>query len=73
MPIPSSHSLGTGKDNFPNLLMADNYLKLISIYKKMERDDKAVKMKGYGEDYLSQSLKHVKTEWALMVRKEFGR
>ena len=57
----------------PNLLSADNYLKLVLIYKKMERDDKALEMKGYGEDYLSQSLKHVKTEWALMVRKEFGR
>ena len=57
----------------PNLLSADNYLKLVLIYKKLERDDKAVEMKGYGDDYLSQSLINVKTEWALKVRKEFGR
>jgi len=55
----------------PNLLSADNYLKLILIYKKLERDDKAVEMKGYGEDYLSQSLKHVKTEWAFQIQKGF--
>jgi len=55
----------------PNLLMADNYLKLVSIYKKMGRDDKAAEMKGYGEDYLSQSLKNVKTEWAFQIKREF--
>lgn len=55
----------------PNLLMADNYLKLVLIYKKMERDDKAIEMKGYGEDYLSQSLKNVKTEWAFQIKKGF--
>lgn len=55
----------------PNLLMADNYLKLVLIFKKMERDDKAIEMKGYGEDYLSQSLKNVKTEWAYQIQKGF--
>lgn len=53
----------------PNLLTADNYLKLVLINKKMERDDKAVEMKGYGQDYLSQSLKSVKTEWASQIKK----
>lgn len=55
----------------PNLLTADNYLKLVLIYKKMERKDRAVEMKGYGEDYLSQSLKNVKTEWAFQIKKGF--
>ncbi len=55
----------------PNLLSADNYLKLVLIYKKMERDDKAVEMKGYGEDYLSRSLINVKTEWAFRIKKGF--
>jgi len=55
----------------PNLLMADNYLKLVLIYKKMEKNDKAAEMKGYGENYLSQSLKNVKTEWAFQIKKGF--
>jgi hypothetical protein len=54
----------------PNLLSADNYLKLANIYKKMGRDDKAVEAKGHGEYYLSESLKDVKTEWGLIF-KEF--
>jgi len=55
----------------PNLLSADNYLKLVLIYKKMEKNDKAAEMKGYGENYLSQSLKNVKTEWAFQIKKGF--
>jgi len=55
----------------PNLLSADNYLKLILIYKKLERDDKAMQMKGYGENYLSRSLINVKTEWAFLIMKGF--
>jgi hypothetical protein len=53
----------------PNLLSADNYLKLANIYKKMGRDDKALEAKGHGEYYLSQSLKSVKTEWGYQVKK----
>jgi hypothetical protein len=55
----------------PNLLSADNYLKLVTLYKKMGRDDKALETKGHGEYYLSQSLKSVKTEWGLNIQKEF--
>ena len=55
----------------PNLLSADNYLKLANIYKKMGREDKALEAKGHGEYYLSQSLKSVKTEWAFNIQKEF--
>ncbi len=53
----------------PNLLMADNYLKLIAAYKKIGKDDEAVKAMEYGRDYLSQSLKNVKTEWAFQIQK----
>lgn len=53
----------------PNLLMTDNYLKLIIIYKKMGRDDKAAEMKEHGKYYLVQSLKNVKTEWAFQIKK----
>jgi hypothetical protein len=55
----------------PNLLTADNDLKLITIYKKMGRGDKAAEAKGDGEYYLSQSLKSVKTAWAFQVKKGF--
>ena len=51
--------------------MADNYLKLITVYKKTGKGDEAVEAKRYGEDYLSQSLKSVKTEWAFQIQKGF--
>ncbi len=56
----------------PNLLMADNDLKLIAIYKKMGKNEQAGEAKRYGEEYLSKSLKSVKTEWAFQIKKEFG-
>jgi hypothetical protein len=55
----------------PNLISADNYLKLATLYEKMRKDDKALEEKGHGEYYLSQSLKSVKTEWAFQIQKEF--
>jgi hypothetical protein len=55
----------------PNLLMADNYLKLITLFQKIGRDDKAIEAKGHGNYYLSQSLKNVKTEWAFQIQKGF--
>ena len=55
----------------PNLLLADNYLKLVITYKNMGKDDKAIAVLGNGKYYLSQSLKEVKTEWAFQVQKEF--
>jgi hypothetical protein len=55
----------------PNLLIADNYLKLTQIFKKTGTDDKAGEAKGHGEYYLSQSLKSVKTEWAFRIQKGF--
>jgi len=55
----------------PNLLMADNYLKLIRAYKKLGKDDDTVKAAENGKYYLFQSLKNVKTEWAFKIEKEF--
>jgi hypothetical protein len=53
----------------PNLLMADNYLKLITVYKKTGKNEQVVEGKRYGEKYLSVSLKSVKTEWAYQIQK----
>ncbi len=55
----------------PNLLMADNYLKLITVYTKTGKNDQAVAAKRQGEEYLSASLKSVKTEWAFQIQKGF--
>ena len=53
----------------PNLLMADNDLKLLTVYKSMRNDDKVAEAKGDGEYYLAESLKTVKTEWAYQIKK----
>jgi hypothetical protein len=55
----------------PNLLTADNYLKLITVYKKIGKNDEALEAERYGKEYLSQSLKSVKTEWAFQIQKGF--
>ncbi len=55
----------------PNLLRADNYLKLITVYRKMGKDDGAAEAERNGKEYLSRSLKSVKTEWALQIKKGF--
>ena len=55
----------------PNLLIADNYLKLITVYKNTRNDNKVAEAKGNGEYYLSISLKSVKTEWAYQIKKGF--
>jgi hypothetical protein len=55
----------------PNLLIADNNLKLITVYKKMGKDDKAAEAKSAGEYSLGESLKSVKTEWAYEIKKGF--
>ena len=53
----------------PNLLIADNGLKLISIYKYMKNDNKVAEAKGDAKHYLAESLKSVKTEWAFQIKK----
>ncbi len=55
----------------PNLLMADNYLKLITIYKKTGKDKDVTEAERNGKEYLSRSLARVKTEWAYQVQKGF--
>ncbi len=55
----------------PTLLVADNYLKLIAIYKNTGKNEQAMEAKRNGEEYLSKSLKSVKTEWAFQLKKEF--
>ncbi len=55
----------------PNLLIADNNLKLITVYKGLRSDDKAARAKNDGEYYLVESLKSVKTEWANQIKKGF--
>jgi hypothetical protein len=55
----------------PNLLIADNNLKLITVYKNMGKDDKVAEAKSAGEYSLAESLKSVKTEWAYEIKKGF--
>jgi hypothetical protein len=55
----------------PNLLIADNDLKLIKVHKALGNDDKAKSAKEDGEYYLTESLKTVKTEWADQIKKGF--
>jgi hypothetical protein len=55
----------------PNLLIADNDLKLVTVYKNLKDDDRAVQAKAEGQLYLTESLKSVKTEWATQVKKGF--
>jgi len=55
----------------PNLLIADNDLKLIAVYKAMKNDNKGAEVKNDGQHYLAESLKSVKTEWAYQIKKGF--
>ncbi len=55
----------------PNLLIADNALKLVSVYKNMRNDNAVAEAKNEGQRYLAESLKSVKTEWANQIKKGF--
>jgi hypothetical protein len=55
----------------PNLLIADNDLKLVAVYKSMKNDKKVAEAQEEGQHYLTQSLKSVKTEWASQIKKRF--
>ena len=55
----------------PNLLIADNDLKLITVYKNLKEGERAVQAKTEGQLYLAESLKSVKTEWAAQIKKGF--
>lgn len=53
----------------PNLLIADNDLKLVAVYNSMKNDDKVAEVRTDGKHYLAESLKSVKTEWAYEIKK----
>ena len=55
----------------PNLLIADNDLKLVTVYKKLGQDAKVAEANTEGLNCLAQSLKSVKTEWAYQIEKGF--
>ena len=55
----------------PNLLIADNDLKLVIVYKNMGNDNKVAESKVDGQNYVAESLKSVKTEWAYQIKKGF--
>jgi hypothetical protein len=55
----------------PNLLIADNDLKLITVYKNTGKDEKVAEAKGNGQHHLAESLKSVRTEWAYQIKKEY--
>jgi hypothetical protein len=55
----------------PNLLMADNQLKLVEIYRRTNRERDIYWAIWQGQQDLSRSLKTAKTEWAFKVKKEF--
>jgi hypothetical protein len=55
----------------PNLLMADNQLKLMEIYSKTKRNEDIYWARRDGKTYLSQSLHSAKTEWGYQLKKDF--
>lgn len=55
----------------PNLLIADNDLKLVTVFKNLKNDKKAAQAKAEGQQYLAESQKSVKTEWAIQIKKGF--
>jgi hypothetical protein len=55
----------------PNLLIADNDLKLVAVYRNLRNNDRATEARAEGQRYLAESLKNVKTEWAYEIKKGF--
>jgi len=55
----------------PNLLIADNALKLAPVYRNLKNPDAATQAIAEGQRYLAESQKSVKTEWAIQIRKGF--
>ena len=53
----------------PNLLIADNDLKLVAVYENMRDDEGVDEAKGDAKRYLAESLKSVKTEWGYEIKK----
>ncbi len=55
----------------PNLLIADNDLKLVAVYENLKNENRASEVKTEEKLYLAESLKSVKTEWAFQIKKGF--
>ena len=55
----------------PNLLIADNTLKLVSVYRNLKNLDMATQAIAEGQRYLAESQKSVKTEWAVQIKTGF--
>ena len=55
---------------FPNLLLADNYLKMGRILREMGRESSAHRQWEKALRYIKKSLKTEPTEWGLSVRQE---
>jgi len=53
----------------PNLLIADNDLKLVAVYRNLKNENRAAEVKKEGQLYVAESLKSVKTEWAHQIKK----
>jgi hypothetical protein len=53
----------------PNLLIADNQLKLMEIYSKTREYEDIYWARRDGRAYLSRSLRSAKTEWGYLLRK----
>ena len=53
----------------PNLLIADNALKLVPVYRNLKNPDIAAQTLAEGQRYLAESEKSVKTEWAIQIKK----
>jgi hypothetical protein len=54
----------------PDLLMADNQLKLMEIYSKTKRNEDIYWARRDGRAYVSRSLRSVKTEWGYRLKKD---
>lgn len=55
----------------PNLLIADNQLKIMEIYAKTKKNEDIYWARRDGWTYLSRSLRSVKTEWGYLLKKNF--
>ncbi len=55
----------------PNLLIADNALKLVPVYRNLKNPDMATQAIAEGQKYLAKSQESVKTEWAIQIKKGF--
>ncbi len=61
---------GTSILFFPNLLVADNHLKMGQILRKMGRESSARRQWKQALPFIKQSLRSERTEWGLSLRQE---